>query len=45
MKEGKMLEKYMNLSREPKRLWNIKVKEIPIVVDAFGIFSKNLDKN
>ncbi len=41
MKKGEKLNKYLELSREMKNLWNIKVS---IFVVAIGTFSKNLEK-
>ena len=40
--KGKKLDKYLNLARELKKLWNMMV--IPIVVEAFGTVPKNLEK-
>ena len=33
---------YLNLARELKKLWNIKVTIIPIVIGAFGTVTKGL---
>ena len=38
------MDKYLDLARELKKLWNIKVKIIPIVIGAFGTVSKGLLK-
>ena len=43
-KEFKKIEKYLDLARAQKRLWNIKVTVIPIVVEAFGSVLKGLEK-
>ena len=37
-------DKYVNLARELKKLWDIKVTIIPIVIGAFGIVTKGLLK-
>ena len=34
----------INASREQKRLWNMKVKVIPILIEAIGTVPKNLEK-
>ncbi len=34
----------MDLARELKKLWNMKVKIIPIVIGAFGTITKGLIK-
>ena len=44
MNESEMIEKYLDLAREMKRLWNIKVTEMIIVVWAFGTVLKSLEK-
>ena len=33
--------KYLNLAREFKKLWNMKVKIMPIVIAAFGTITNN----
>ena len=42
-KSGKK-DKYLNLARELKKLWNMKVTIIPIVIGAFFSVSKGLLK-
>ena len=42
LKEKK--DKYLNLARELKKLWNMKVTIIPIVIGAFGTVTKGLLK-
>ena len=37
-------DKYLDLARELKKLWNMKVKIIPIVIGAFGRVTKGLLK-
>ena len=36
LKESEKKDKYLDLDRELKKLWNMKVTIIPIVIDAFG---------
>ena len=42
MKETKTIDKYLNLTRELKNLWNMKV--IPIVIEIFKMVPKGLEK-
>ena len=44
LKENEKKNKYMDLARELKKLWNMKVKIIPIVIGAFGTITKGLIK-
>ena len=44
LKECKKKDKYLDLARELKKLWSIKVTIIPIVNGAFGIVTKGLLK-
>ena len=44
MKEGKKMDKYMNLIRELKKLWNMNVTVIRIVDGVLEILFKNLEK-
>ena len=44
IKESKNIEKYLDLPIELKKLWNMKVTAIPIVVGILGMVSKNLEK-
>ena len=37
-----MINKYFNLARELKNLWNMKVTVIPVLVSALGIVPKDL---
>ena len=37
-------DKYFDLARELKKLWNMKVTIIPIVIGAFGTVTKGLLK-
>ena len=40
LEESEKKDKYLDLARELKKLWNIKVTIIPIVIDAFGTVTK-----
>ena len=42
LKECEKKDKYLDLARELKKLWNMKVTIIPIVIGAFGIVTKGL---
>ena len=44
MKECEKKDKYLDLARELKRLWNMKVTIVPIVIGAFGTITKGLSK-
>ena len=44
-KECEKKDKYLNLTRELKKLWNMNVKIIPIVIGAFGTVTKELLKS
>ena len=44
LKEGEKRDKYLDLARELKKLWNMKVTIIPIVIGAFGTVTKGLIK-
>ena len=44
LKECVKKDKYLNLARELKKLWNMKVTIVPIVVGAFGTITKGLLK-
>ena len=44
IKEGKKRDKYIDLTRELKKLWNMKVTVIPVVIDALGTIPKGLIK-
>ena len=43
-KECEKKDKYLDLVRELKKLWNMKVTIIPIVIGAFGTVTKELLK-
>ena len=40
LKECEKRDKYLDLARELKKLWNMKVTVIPIVIGAFGTVTK-----
>ena len=44
LKESEKKDKYFNLARELKKLWNIKVTIVPIVIGALGTITKGLLK-
>ena len=44
LKESEKKDKYLDLARELKELWNLQVTIIPIVIGAFGTVTKGLLK-
>ena len=44
LKECEKKDKYLNLARELKKIWNVQVTIIPIVISAFGTVTKGLLK-
>ena len=44
LKESEKKDKYLNLGRGLKKLWNMNVTIIPIVIGAFGTVTKGLLK-
>ena len=44
LKENEKKDKYLDLARELKKLWNRKVKIVPIVIRVFGTITKGLLK-
>ncbi len=44
LKECEKKDKYLDLARELKKLWNVQVTIIPIVIGAFGTVTKGLLK-
>ena len=42
LKECEKKDKYLDLARELKKLWNMKVTIVPIVIGAFGTVTKGL---
>ena len=45
LKESKKKDKYLDLARELKELWNMKVMIIPIVIGALGTVTEGIGKN
>ena len=45
MEESKKIDKYLDLAREPRKLWKIKVKVVPILIGALGMVLKVLENN
>ena len=44
LKESEKKDKYLGLARELKKLWNMKVTIVPIVIGALGTVTKGLLK-
>ena len=44
LKESENKDKYLDLAREIKKLWNMKVTIVPIVIGALGTVTKGLLK-
>ena len=44
LKESEKKDKYLDLVRELKKLWNMKVTIVPIVIGALGTITKELLK-
>ena len=44
LKESEKKDKYFDLAREVKKLWNMKVTIVPIVIGAFDTITKGLLK-
>ena len=42
LKECAKKDKYLDLARELKKLWNMKVTIVPIMIGAFGIITEGL---
>ena len=42
LKESESKDKYLDLARELKKLWNMKVTIVPIVIGALGTITKGL---
>ena len=45
VKENEKVQKYQDLARELRTLWQVKVKVVPVVVGALGTISKALEKH
>ena len=44
-KENEKVQKYQDLARELRKLWQVKVKVVPVVVGALGTIPKALEKH
>ena len=44
LKECEKKDKYLDLARESKKIWNMKVTSLSIVIGAFGTVTKGLLK-
>ena len=44
LKESEKKDKYLDLNGEFKKLWNMKVTIVPIMIGAFGTITKGLLK-
>ena len=44
-KENEKVQKYQDLARELRKLWQFKVKVVPVVVGALGTIPKALEKH
>ena len=44
LKESEKKDKYLDFARELKKLWNIKLTTVPIVIVSFGTITKGLLK-
>ena len=44
LKKCEKKDKYLDLARELKKLWNMKVTIVPVVIDVFGPVTKGLLK-
>jgi hypothetical protein len=40
-KEAKKIQKYKDFIRENRRMWNVKAKVIPVIVEVTGTISKS----
>ena len=43
--KNEKIDKYLDLVRKLKKLWNVNVTVLPIIVDALGVDPKILGKN
>ncbi len=44
MKESEKINKYLDLARELRKLWNVRVTLIPLVICVFGTVPKILKR-
>ena len=44
LKESEKKDKYLDLARELKKLWNMKVTTVPVVIGALDTITKGLSK-
>ena len=44
LKENEKIDKYLDLTKELKKLWNMKVMVIPVLGGALGTVPKGLEK-
>ena len=44
IKEAEKMDKYLDLAREMKNLWNMKVMVIPVIICALGTVSQGVAK-
>ena len=44
-KKREKTDKYLDLTRELKKMWNMRVTAIPMVIDAFGMVPKSLEES
>ena len=45
IKESERIEKYLDLARELKKQWNMRVTEIAVVVSVLGTVAKGLERD
>ena len=45
VKESEKIDKYLDLARELKKIWNMRVKVVPIVIGALGTVPKGLERS
>ena len=45
LKESEKKDKYLDIAKERKKLWNMKMTDIPIVIGALGMSSKDCYKD
>ena len=45
MKESEKIDKYLNLARELRKLWNMRVTVVSIVIGTLGTITSSLEKS